>query len=434
MIELRDYQARAVHGARVALRTAASVCVVAPTGAGKTVIGCEIVRAAIAGGRRVAWLAHRRELVAQARARLDGAGLVHGVDVGTVQSGALPRADVLVLDEAHHYVAREWHDTARSCGAQWTVGLTATPWRGDDAPLADMFGALVVAAQYPDLIAAGHLVPVDVWAPAAPEGGALALDPIEAWRRHAGDEQGFAFFDRVVAARDAAGAFTQAGYPAACIDGETPTAERDAILARFRAGEIRVLTNVYTMTEGVDVPAASVCLLARGCDGLGAYLQMVGRVMRAAPGKSRATLIDLVGASLVHGAPDAAREYHLDGDGASAASRRSLRQCLRCGFCWASGPSCPRCGWQAPAPTRAVREHDLERPVWRDPRRVLALRAERGWSWSFAAKLLGRPVVEASREDRDAEWARLRREAAERGYRPGYAGVRYKQAFGEWRS
>ncbi len=77
-----------------------------------------------------------------------------------------------------------------------------------------------------------------------------------------------------------------------------------------------VLVNCMVLTEGWDSPETSCCILARGCGSVGTYLQIVGRVLRPAPGKTGALLIDLTGRSFYdHGPPDADRLYSLTGKG-----------------------------------------------------------------------------------------------------------------------
>jgi hypothetical protein len=80
-------------------------------------------------------------------------------------------------------------------------------------------------------------------------------------------------------------------------------------------GVLRVVVNVGVLTEGVDVPHVSCVVLARPCTHASTYVQIVGRVLRAAPGKTEGTLIDLVGASHKHGLPAADREHSLTGKG-----------------------------------------------------------------------------------------------------------------------
>lgn len=66
----------------------------------------------------------------------------------------------------------------------------------------------------------------------------------------------------------------------ALLTGETKTAEREKILARFKKGEIKCLINVGVLTTGFDYPALEAVLIARSTMSLALYYQIVGRVMR----------------------------------------------------------------------------------------------------------------------------------------------------------
>jgi superfamily II DNA or RNA helicase len=85
-------------------------------------------------------------------------------------------------------------------------------------------------------------------------------------------------------------------------------------MAAMLRGEIKVLANVGTMTEGVDIPIASTVIMTRACDHHSIYLQMVGRVLRACDGKTESKLLDLTGTSYKHGAPSQNRTYSLTGN------------------------------------------------------------------------------------------------------------------------
>jgi superfamily II DNA or RNA helicase len=309
-----------------------------PTGAGKT-----ITAQAIAEGYDALWLVHTTALQQQAPGR--------AVTVQSLLRGDRPPCQLLVCDEAHHLggSAEQWAAVARDYPLR--LGLTATPCRHDGAPL-DLFDRLVVGASYSDLVAAGHLVPCRVYRPVDPPTGeaGLADHPARAWERYAGSRPGFAFFGRVEQAQK----FAQT-VQGAVVHGEMPEEERAEVMDRFRRGELRVVASVACLTEGVDVPRAEVCLLARSVSHCGAYLQAVGRVLRPWPGKAEALLIDLPGASWVYGLPTDDRAYSLSGEPVRRADGRpTLSQCPACGYVWPSGsPTCPACGHvQPPRPAR----------------------------------------------------------------------------------
>lgn len=416
---LRDYQLEAFSAATREFRAGKRrIVLVAPTGAGKTVIGCEFVRRIAERGGRVLWLTHRRELIRQAGERLVREGLtdlhvcaasgmvghpsapITVASVSTIYSRKLaPRADVVVWDECHHTVARTYKAIADEYPNAVHLGLTATPERSDKRPLGDVFDAMVVVASYKRLIEAGHLCPIEVVAPPARVEGGLAEDPAAALARIAPGRPAVVFCSSVPAAKELALRIPRA----ACVDGLSKT--RDADLAAFARGDLDVLTNVHVLTEGWDSPRAEVCMLARGCGADGTFLQMVGRVMRPFEGKARALLIDLAGVVWEHGLPDDPREYSLHGRAiSSVAALPALRLCPMCGRTARSTPVCARCGyeWPPPEPPKIV------------PSSLAAVHSI------------------ASRAERNAAFDELVQEARTKGYRPGWVGMRFKERFGFW--
>ena len=78
------------------------------------------------------------------------------------------------------------------------------------------------------------------------------------------------------------------------VSGTTPKREREAIIARFKSGETKVVANVGVLTTGFDHPALDTIILARPTMSLALYYQMVGRAIRPFPGKD-GWVIDLCG-------------------------------------------------------------------------------------------------------------------------------------------
>lgn len=380
MISLRPHQTTGIRLARDAYRAGhRRVLVVAPTGAGKTLIFCWVAASHVAKGGRVLVVVHRRELVRQTVAKMrasgiDRVGVISAgergdpdapVQVGSIDTllarlkntggllGAdesLPPATLLVLDEAHHYVADTWGTLPARYPTAKILGVTATPERGDGTPLGDLFDVLVPIATVRELTAAGWLVPCEVIAPPKKTRTDM-LDPVEAYVRFGAGRQAVVFAPSVSAAYDLASRFTLAGHPAACVEGDMAAEDRDRVLSRFDARELRVVTNVFVLTEGWDSPGAEVCLLARGCGNVGTYLQMVGRVLRPSPdtGKTSALLIDLRGVVHKHDLPDADRTYSLDGRAISGGDA-PMKTCPACGLdCPTGCRTCPACHAEFPS-------------------------------------------------------------------------------------
>jgi superfamily II DNA or RNA helicase len=429
-MNLRDYQASALDKVRARLREGArSVLLVAPTGAGKGTIAAHVLRSVVERGGRALFLVHRGEILADVQGRLAAGGLLDTailkagvaaqlsapVQLASVQTLASrghvrPPANVVVWDEAHHAVAETYRQIREAYPDAVHLGLTATPQRADRSPLGDCFEQLVVAATPAQLRDKGFLVPCDVIAPpTVGEGGELALHPADAYQRWGQGRRCVLFAATVSESQAFVAALNGAGVAAEHLDGATRAAERQAILARLASGETRVVSNVFVLTEGVDIPAVEVCMLARGCQAESTFLQMVGRVLRPAPGKERALLIDLRGVVWQHGLPYAEREYTLDGEGITA--REKKPQVWSCETCFAVNPRsakvCQRC--DAPKPIRIVAQEIRERSM-----QEIDESAE---------------VPEMFKRKAFLALAKAQRE---RGYKPGWVGVQFKERFGHW--
>lgn len=374
-MQLREYQSDIVSRARRSYVTGhRALCIVAPTGSGKTVVGAAIIHAAICKGRHVLFNAHREELINQTADKLARAGITSirtiqaAKDLGGVQAPVtvasvqtltrwanerMPKADLVIFDECHHVVAKTWKKIADAYSGSSLLGLTATPMRADGSPLGDIFDDLIVGISVRELTELGHLVPCRVWAPPKIlDAGELAVNPVDAYEQHGQGERALVFCATKEHADLTAADFNARGITAAVVHGGLSKSLRAQLLAWFREGQIRVICNVHVLTEGFDDPAAAVAILCRKPEHVGTYLQIAGRILRPAPGKTHATLIDLCGSSLIHGTPDMPREYKLEGKGISKADREQIRQCPHCGsvflFDDISEGCCPQCGCELP--------------------------------------------------------------------------------------
>ncbi len=347
-LELRPYQLGAIDDAREAFRHGARrLLMVAPTGSGKTVIASAIIHAAEKAGSRVAFLAHRRELITQTSDKLHRFGVRHGiiqagtpmrlgekVQVGSVQTlvrrlDVLEQVELVIVDEAHHATAGAYQALLNFWGRARVMGLTATPWRLDGKGLGDLFDSHVIATTPGELFDQGYLAPVlyrtfhpiDTRGVAVTAGdfnvGALAGralekvvvgDVVSQYREGCAGKRAVLFACTVAHSKAMAQAFVDAGVPAEHVDGEMPGPERDAVLARLRAGATLVLCNVNICTEGWDLPELEVCILCRPTLSESLYLQMVGRVLRPHPGKTVARVHDHARLA-IYGHPYDEREF-----------------------------------------------------------------------------------------------------------------------------
>lgn len=85
-------------------------------------------------------------------------------------------------------------------------------------------------------------------------------------------------------------------------------ADRDEVFARNKSGEVPVLMSRFVLREGIDLPCVSCAVLATPIASLLSYIQCVGRVLRASPGKENAILIDHANNCYIHGSPNVDRD------------------------------------------------------------------------------------------------------------------------------
>jgi superfamily II DNA or RNA helicase len=247
------------------------------------------------------------------------------------------------------------------------------------------------------------VVPIDVIGPARRLEHSDIIDPVASYEKHAAGRRAVFFAASKPHGRSL---LERLGSDAGYVDGDTPTEERRATLARFERGDLKKLVNVFVLTEGWDCPPAEVCVIARGCSSAGTFIQMVGRVRRPHPGKERALLIDCKGATYEHGLPDAERVFSLEGLPIRLAGNQpTLRQCPACGFVFEVAPVCERCGYVFPVEKRETREKQGE------------LRAVDRVTPENSKRTFLRSQLEKARAE---------------GKKAGWAAYRFKWRFGHW--
>jgi DNA repair protein RadD len=415
---LRGYQVRALDACRAVIRAGKRrVLLVAPTGSGKTTIAAECIRSAIARGSRTLFLAHRRELLDQCHDRLLEFGVESGiiraddprmdpdqaVQVASVQTMvrrlerfAGDSFDLIIVDEAHHTRANTYAKILdHFSGARATLGLTATPIRADGRGLVESYDVLVEAASMRELVALGFLVPVrmytsptslDLTGVHRSQGDyvlselgermnreTLVGNIVGEWQRLAGDRRTAIFATTAAHSQSIARRFVEAGIIAEHLDGTMDDDDRDAVLDRVRSGATQVITNCALLSEGWDQPEISCCVLARPTKSLGLYLQMSGRALRPAPGKTDCIILDHGNCFREHGGVGD-RKWTLTIDKPKSDGEAPEKSCPGCGLIIPAGCSaCPECGYVFASPRwsgqeKAVQLVDASDPDYRRDR------------------------------------------------------------------
>jgi DNA repair protein RadD len=388
MITLRPDQYSLISSVRAALGPEVrQVLMQAPCGWGKTVTFSWLCEQVYIRDKRVVIVVHREELFDQVSRTLTEFNVRHGfiaagryfaehcrVYVASVWTLAkripeIAEPDLVIIDECHHAVAKSWRTILNAWPHAWRLGVTATPERLDGSGLRDCFQALVCGPSVRSLIDAGHLSEFKLYAPpiegiaVATRAGDYAKEALAAWmdkpkitgsavahyKRLASGKRGIVFCVSLDHAAHVAAEFEAAGYAAARIDGGMERSDRHALVARFKSGDIQILTSCEIVSEGFDLPAIECAILLRPTQSLGLYLQQVGRALRPWPGKEAAIILDHAGNALKHGMPDEERDWNLDGQPkASRAALEKVEAIRTCGKCFAASPlastSCRYCG------------------------------------------------------------------------------------------
>lgn len=332
---LRDYQQAALDGARDAFRRGARAALIElPTGTGKTVVFAEASRLACAKGGKVLVLAHRTELLAQAKAKLRAVAPDLRVELEQAAARASASADVVVasvqtlkgkrlerwasdafglviVDEAHHATAKSYRTILEHFAPSRVLGVTATPDRADGTKLGTVFPALAFQLPLQRAIADGYLVPLHLRTVrvdalslahvatrggdfverdlvAALEGDEVLLEIAGPLPQLAGARPTIVFVAGVKNAHRLAELLNdpRTGRPgsAAALDGTTDSGVRALTLRRFERGAFQFLINVGLFTEGFDCPGVACVAIARPTQSRALYAQMVGRGTRPLAG------------------------------------------------------------------------------------------------------------------------------------------------------
>lgn len=367
---LRDYQTEMISKLRKSWAAGhRKPCLVAPCGAGKTIISAEMAKRATDAGNSVLFLVHRKELVEQTQKAFDN----YGVDpflckVGMIQTLSRKldyEPKLIIIDENHHCYAKSYLKLMDKCKNSYFIGLTATPQRLNGDGLGKVNDDLILGPTVEYLIENSFLSPFKYFSHVSADTSKLQVQKGEfiasqvdnlmsqdyiygnAVKNYMdyGLDKTIVYSSSIKNSEAVAETFRNTGINAAHIDGETPKKQRSEIIQAFRDGYIKVLCNVDLISEGFDVPDCDSCILLRPTMSLTLHIQQSMRCMRFKEGKT-ATIIDQVENFKRHGLPDTPREWTLEYKNRKDKSKAKVKECDNCHSVWnVSVLVCKKCGW-----------------------------------------------------------------------------------------
>lgn len=352
---LRRYQSDGINGIFRHWREGKrSILFQMPTGTGKTVLFSEIVRRGFIADKKILIVVHRKELIEQITNKLkslnidlglivadrksDYSKLVQVASIQTLSRREHPDSNLIIIDECHHAKADSYKKLWDIYPEAKFLGVTATPVRLSGEGFEDLFDIMVESPPVSYFIQNNFLVPIKQLVCANPDlskvkkrqgdyitsalsdvmlDNSLMSNLLESYQKHALNKSTIVFAVDVEHSKSIVDRFRNAGIQSEHIDSQTSKAERASIIKSFKEKQIKVISNVEIITEGFDFPECEAVQLARPTKSLALYLQMVGRVMRTAEGKSEGIVLDNAGLWLEHGLAIIDRTWSLKGKGSS---------------------------------------------------------------------------------------------------------------------
>ena len=328
------------------------------------------------------FLIHRKEVLQQAVKTFDKQGVNRNLlTAGMVQTltrriDKLPTPDVILVDEAHHALARSYQNILNKFPKAIVLLFTATPHRTGRVQLDQIADDIIVGQSIHKLTEKGFLAPFRYFQPPndfdskllkrgstgdfTNESMSQAMSTkifghiVKQYKRIANGMQAVVYTYSIDSAIKIAAEFNSEGISAVEVDGTTPKEKRTVAVRKFRDQEIKILVNVNLFTEGVDLPNVDCVIMARPTASLALYLQFSMRCLNPRPGKT-AIIIDHANNFKSFGYPDDDRDWKKAIISGKQKSKTLLKDpglsIVTCDYCFAvvkasevKGGKCPICG------------------------------------------------------------------------------------------
>jgi superfamily II DNA or RNA helicase len=288
-----------------------------------------------------------------------------------------------VVHNCHHLKSHSYETILNKWNHAKLLGMTATPQRSDGKPL-DVFQILELGPSMRSLIDRGSLSDYDYYAPENIDMSDVHIrageyvtkeseekidktvitgNAIEHYKRYADHKPAICCCISIAHSEHVAQEFRDAGYKAVAVNSKMKVWEIEKAINGLRDGSLEILTQCDMLGEGVDIKGAEVLIGLRPTQSLVIYLQHAGRVLRAAPGKEKAIILDHVGNWERFGLPDDERDWSLAGKPKKDKGQSHTKRCPECLRVVSSSTRiCPHCGYQwvesAEVGTRQIEEKE----------------------------------------------------------------------------
>lgn len=342
----------------------------------------EIARRTTNNGKRVMFLIHRKEVLQQAVKTFDEQGVNPDLlTAGMVQTltrkvDKLPTPDVILVDEAHHALAKSYQRILNKFPKAIVLLFTATPHRTGRMQLDQIADDIIVGQSIYELTEKGFLAPFRYFQPPGDFDSKLlkrgstgdftndsmqqAMSTkifghiVKQYKRIAPGMQAVVYTYSIDSAIKIAAEFNSEGISAVEVDGTTSKEKRAVAVRKFREQKIKILVNVNLFTEGVDLPNVDCVIMARPTASLALYLQFSMRCLNPRPGKT-AIIIDHANNFKSFGYPDDDRDWKQAIKSGKQKSKTLLKDpgmsIVTCDYCFAvvkasevKDGKCPICG------------------------------------------------------------------------------------------
>ena len=342
----------------------------------------EIARRTTKNNKRVMFLIHRKEVLDQAIETFRNQGVNPDLlTAGMVQTltrrvDKLPIPNVILVDEAHHALAKSYQRILKQFPKAIVLLFTATPHRTGRMQLDQIADDIIVGQSIHELTDKGFLAPFRYFQPPGDFDSKLlkrgstgdftndsmqqAMSTkifghiVKQYKRIANGMQAVVYTYSIDSAHKIAAEFNEAGITARSVNGKTPQDMRDHIVRMFRDQRIKILVNVNLFTEGVDLPNVDCVIMARPTASLALYLQFSMRCLNPRPGKT-AIIIDHANNFKTFGYPDDDRDWKQAIKSGKQKSKTLLTDpglsIVTCDYCFAvvrasevKNGKCPICG------------------------------------------------------------------------------------------